>query len=455
MVSQTKDDAPAVRLDGVGKSFKLARAPKPGERRFFRRRSQAEPENLFWALRDVSFTVGTGRALGILGLNGAGKSTLLNLIAGVLQPTTGTVEVNGRVQLLQLGAGFVPALSGRQNVASYARERGLSSRQIEERVAFVEEFADIGAFFDQPMQTYSSGMQARVAFGNAFAVDPEILIVDEALAVGDAVFTNKCFRRIQDIRSRGATVLFTSHSSDAVLRLCDDGLVLHKGELIAAGSARDAVKEYTSVILGHGSTHGVERENGAAVSEGFGPCVATAGASDADGSVSEAGGAMRADGIDRLRDNPLYNAEEAVYGAGGGRIVEARSTVNGHANDAHVVQRGDQLDIFVRVFSDDPIEVPNLGFIVTDHLNVSFFATNLLWKGDKEPATSAGESRLYQIGFPVNLAPGTWFITMAIADGMTVLQQRDAALRLEVVDPEHYSIGPGWLDLRFKSLAEA
>ena len=187
----------------------------------------------FWALRDVSFSVGRGETVGIIGRNGSGKSTLLQMICGTVTPSAGTVTINGRVAaLLELGAGFNPEFTGRENVILNAAILGFSKETIEERMAEVLAFSELGDFLDQPVKTYSSGMYARLAFSIAIHVDPEILIVDEALAVGDFRFVAKCMRRIKDIQDRGVTILFVSHDVSSVRTLCQRAIWLDKGRLV-------------------------------------------------------------------------------------------------------------------------------------------------------------------------------------------------------------------------------
>ena len=190
----------------------------------------------FWALRDISFTVSKGEIIGVIGTNGSGKSTLLQIIAGTLAPTIGTVNVIGRVSaILELGAGFNTEFTGRENVLLNASIIGFSRDAIAEQMEKICAFSELGDFFDQPIKTYSSGMHARLAFSIAIHVDPEILIVDEALAVGDARFVAKCMRRIKDIMSKGTTVLFVSHDISSVRTLCSRTLWLDQGYLVEDG----------------------------------------------------------------------------------------------------------------------------------------------------------------------------------------------------------------------------
>jgi lipopolysaccharide transport system ATP-binding protein len=202
----------------------------------------------FYALRDVSFAVRRGEATGIIGRNGSGKSTLLQLIAGTLRPTGGRVAVNGRVSaLLELGSGFNPDFTGRENVYLNGSIFGLSRREIDARFPAIAEFAEIDEFLDQPVKTYSSGMMMRLAFAVAVNVDPDILIVDEALSVGDVFFTQKCFTRIREILAKGATLIFVSHDMAAVQNLCDRALLLNQGRLAFDGRPEDCVARYFSL----------------------------------------------------------------------------------------------------------------------------------------------------------------------------------------------------------------
>jgi lipopolysaccharide transport system ATP-binding protein len=203
-----------------------------------------------WALRDVSFHVEQGEAFGIVGANGSGKSTLLQMIAGILQPTEGSIEVNGRLSaLLELGSGFAPEFTGRQNVYLNASILGLSHEEIDRRFETIERFASIGNFIDQPIRTYSTGMVLRLAFAVVAHVDPEILIVDEALAVGDIAFRQRCMRRIHDLRAGGTTILFVSHEAGDVKALCERCLWLEAGGLRMIGETDTVIAGYLSATI--------------------------------------------------------------------------------------------------------------------------------------------------------------------------------------------------------------
>lgn len=239
----------AIRVANLGKCYHLYDKPRDrllqmlarGRKRFYRE---------FWALREVSFEVRRGETLGIIGRNGSGKSTLLQLICGTLSPTGGEVDVSGRVAaLLELGAGFNPEFSGRENVYMNGAVLGLSRAEIDARYADIVAFAELGDFMEQPVKTYSSGMHVRLAFSVAVHVDPEILVIDEALSVGDAFFQAKCARVMRDIIARGATVLFVSHDTAAVKSLCQRAALLEGGRLKFVGEVNAAVEMYYSSLV--------------------------------------------------------------------------------------------------------------------------------------------------------------------------------------------------------------
>ena len=205
----------------------------------------------FWALNDISFTVEKGDRVGVLGFNGAGKSTLLKVIAGVLKPTKGNVKVSGVIApMLELGAGFDMNYSGKENIYLYGATMGYSRKFIEEKYDEIVEFSELGDFIDVPVKNYSSGMRARLGFAIATAVEPEILILDEVLSVGDAKFRQKSEAKIRSMFDKGITVLFVSHSTQQVLNICNKAIILEKGKLIAQGDAKEICDKYNQMVKG-------------------------------------------------------------------------------------------------------------------------------------------------------------------------------------------------------------
>jgi lipopolysaccharide transport system ATP-binding protein len=240
--------APAINFSRVSKSYSIYGAP--GDRlkelaTLNRRRFHTD----YWALRDVSFEVQRGETFCIVGENGSGKSTLLQVSAGILEPTTGTAVVNGRVAaLLELGSGFNPEFSGRDNVYLNGAILGLSNKEMDGRIGEIEAFAEIGEFINQPVKTYSSGMVVRLAFAVAIHLDPEILLVDEALAVGDIYFRQRCMRKVHELRAQGITILLVSHSTADVKALGDRALWLERGRAMAIGKTDLVINKYLAAM---------------------------------------------------------------------------------------------------------------------------------------------------------------------------------------------------------------
>lgn len=237
----------AVSLKNVSKCFQ--RYAHPAGRLkdlLFPKFSKADP---FWALKNINLDIPLGETWGLVGRNGSGKSTLLQILVGTLKPTSGTVKVVGRISaLLELGSGFNPEFTGRQNVFFNGKILGLNSKEIEDKFDEIAAFADIGDFIDQPVKSYSSGMFVRLAFAVATSIEPDILVVDEALAVGDEVFQRKCFARIQGIQERGGTVLFVSHSASAIIELCNAAVLIDQGDLLLQGTPKCIVSKYHKLI---------------------------------------------------------------------------------------------------------------------------------------------------------------------------------------------------------------
>jgi lipopolysaccharide transport system ATP-binding protein len=273
--SQTTEEInAAIYIDNISKCYQIYSTPRdrlkqfllppliqtlPAIGRLFAGNENAKAPSFykeFWALREVSFEVKKGETIGIIGHNGSGKSTLLQIICGTLSPTTGNVRTHGRVAaLLELGSGFNPEFTGRENVYMNAAVLGLRRSEVDDRFNDIATFADIGDFIEQPVKTYSSGMMVRLAFSVAIHVDPEILIVDEALSVGDAYFQAKCARMIQTIIQRGATVLFVSHDTASIKSLCDRAILLNAGRIEYIGDVNTAVEKYYTALISKQSTH--------------------------------------------------------------------------------------------------------------------------------------------------------------------------------------------------------
>jgi ABC-type polysaccharide/polyol phosphate transport system ATPase subunit len=239
----------AVRVDSVSKQYRIYDRPADRLKETLTR-GHWKAHREFWALKDISFAIEAGTTTGIIGPNGSGKSTLLQIITGTLEPTHGNVSIEGRVAaLLELGAGFNPEFTGIENIFMNAALMGFSRAETEHLLPEIANFAEIGDFIYQPLKTYSSGMYIRLAFAAAIAVQPQILIIDEALAVGDAVFQHRCMRRIKEMQENGTTILFVSHDPSAIRALCNHAILLNQGQKIAEGTPSDVLNRYQKIIM--------------------------------------------------------------------------------------------------------------------------------------------------------------------------------------------------------------
>jgi lipopolysaccharide transport system ATP-binding protein len=360
--------------------------------------------NEFWALRDVGLQVGRGETVGIIGRNGSGKSTLLQIVCGTLAPTAGSVEVNGRIAaLLELGSGFNPEFTGRENVFLNGVVLGLTREQIRERFDDIALFADIGDFMDQPVKTYSSGMAVRLAFAVIAHVDADILVVDEALAVGDAVFTQKCMRFLRNFKKTG-TVLFVSHDAASILSLCDRAVWIDGGVTRMQGSAQDvsnAYMEYTAQEV-YGDTlklRAIKASRGE-VLEDMAPARADDAAIDPATTV-------------RIFDNI---AQSDGWESGCARIV-AVDIEDAHGNVLGVFKGGESVRVRIRALCESPLSSPILGFFVKDKLGQSLFGEHS-YTYQPNLGTSRGNVLEAVFAFRLPLLPnGSYSMTVSIADG--------------------------------------
>ena len=333
-----------------------------------------------WVLRGVSFTVEPGESVGIIGVNGAGKSTLLKIITGATQPTEGTVEVGGRVAaLLELGMGFHPDFTGRQNVLMAGQLLGMSAEEVNQRMPAIEAFAEIGDYIDQPVRTYSSGMQVRLAFSVATARRPDVLIVDEALSVGDLYFQHKCLLRIRAFRDEGATLLLVSHSPDTVRMLCQRGILLEDGAIRKDADAASVMDYYRASQVRRCE-------------------LAAPGESTAD--LEE--GAARLAG----RDSKAVLAHKAV---GGVRVELLAPTLPLHSGDPLTVRIA---AAFTAAHAD-----PHIGFGLRNNMGIVIYEANTYTLRQPTRPVRAGDTLTVAFTFPCRLWPGTYELMVGVADG--------------------------------------
>jgi lipopolysaccharide transport system ATP-binding protein len=360
-----------------------------------------------WVLRDVSFSVSPAEALGIVGQNGAGKSTLLKLITGTTRPTAGSVHVNGRVAaILELGMGFHPELTGRQNAWHAVGLMGFLHDEIARAIPEIEAFADIGAYFDQPVRTYSSGMQVRVAFSVVTAFRPDILIVDEALSVGDAYFQHKSFDRIRQFQKQGTTLLIVSHDRAAVQGLANRAILLEKGVLLKDGSPEEVMDFYNAIIAD---------KEGQKISTG----------QHASGKVQTVSG-------------------------NGAATVEAIQLLNMRGEPLEIVDVGEPVELVISTCVSTDLPQLVLGYMIKDRFGQAIFGTNTCHTKQIVERVRAGEKIRYRIRFPMNIGPGTYSISTALVDSDNHLtnnyEWRDVAAVFNVHNADkQYFIGSSWL----------
>ena len=395
-----------IRVDGVGKAYKQY----PG--RWSRLAEWVMPwaglrHNLRWVLRHISFQVDSGEAVGIIGINGAGKSTLLKIITGTTQATSGNVEMAGRVAaMLELGMGFHADFSGRQNVFMAGQLLGLRVEEIVALMPQIEAFAEIGEYIDQPVRVYSSGMQVRLAFSVATARRPDVLIVDEALSVGDAYFQHKSFDRIREFRKAGTTLLIVSHDKQAIQSICDRAILLDAGRLVKEGEP-EAVMDFYNALL-------ADRQNRTVVQQ----------ARD-DGRVATISGSGEATATDIAL---LNDKDERV----------------------EVVDVGEPVTLQVKVAAHAPIPRLVIGYMIKDRLGQPMFGTNTDYMEMPLRDLAAGEHAMFRFRFVASLGPGSYSVAVALHSTESHIvnnyEWRDLALVFNVVNMSRPAfVGNAWL----------
>lgn len=376
--------------------------------------SRRDSANGIWALRDVSFRVGRGEAFGIIGANGSGKSTLLQMVAGILRPTTGSVEVSGRLSaLLELGAGFSPEFTGRDNIYLNAALLGLSREETDDRFEQIELFADIGDFIGQPIKTYSSGMVLRLAFAVAAHVDPEVLIVDEALAVGDIAFRQRCMRKIHDLRARGVTILFVSHETSDVKALCERCIWLDHGNVRALGEADEVVAQYLSASLQR-ETQQRETQREIHHQEACAPSAEPIPVQTIDELVRNEMPIELVEGFgDRNATGHRYGDRRATLL---GATLLGSSLLDVPASRALLPPAKAGLRLSFQV--SETIDSPIAGFLVRNERGENIFGSNTARENYPLPAMKAGDAANVDFHWTMPpLTPGKYRISPAISDG--------------------------------------
>jgi len=403
----------ALRADALGKCYPTFRTNLQRFGRWFGLNTRALHEH--WAVRDVSFEVRSGESLAIIGPNGAGKSTLLKLITGTVRPSRGTVQIAGKISaMLELGLGFNPELTGRQNVFLAGGMMGLSTDELGRLMPEIEDFAEIGEFFDQPLRVYSSGMQARLAFAVATAVRPDLLIVDEVLSVGDSYFQHKSFDRIREFRTLGTSLLFVSHGMSDVRSLCERVILLDKGAVLKDGPPDEVVDYYNALIAA--------RENAKLTME------------------------QRRD-----RDGWLLTRS----GTGESTLTDLRLVDADSGEEVKVARVGQRLQLIARAQMHADVPRLVLGYMLRDRMGHVIWGTNTWHTRQVLEGLRAGERVEFCLEFACTLGPGSYSFSPALVSSDTHLDNNyewiDNALVFDVINADRlYFIGSNWLDAGFQ-----
>jgi lipopolysaccharide transport system ATP-binding protein len=365
----------------------------------------------FWALRNITFQIQAGETFCIIGENGSGKSTLLQIIAGILQPSDGTVSVEGRVAaLLELGSGFNPEFTGRDNVYLNAAILGFSRRDMDEKFRQIEEFAEIGDFINQPVKTYSSGMSVRLAFAVAIHVEPEILIVDEALAVGDVYFRQRCMRKVHELRAQGVTVLFVSHDTGDVKAIADRVMWIESGRVRQLGDPESVVTNYLAAMVEKDSAY-LNHKHAAAAAR-------------------RSRSVQAPEIVDHIPniDRRFGDRRAEVIGIA---ILDAQG------QPIYMLEPDSAIIVRISVRANDDIALPVVGFMLRNHMGLDFAGTNTAREDFELPSMIAGD--VYTVDFHIHLPqlyPSSFSFSPAIADGTllsyTICDWIDNAIALQM-----------------------
>lgn len=400
-------DTPCIALKDVSKIYRVYSRPTDRLLEILSRGRRAYHSSVV-ALRNINLTIKRGTTFGILGRNGSGKSTILQIIASVLQPSSGEVQIDGKVSaLLELGSGFNPDFTGVENVYLYSSILGLEKEEIDQKLQSIIDFSEIGDFVYKPVGTYSSGMLVRLAFSVAVAIEPDIFIVDEALSVGDALFQHKCILRMRQIMESGATVIFVSHDIGSIKTLCEEAVLLEEGQIVSTGKAVDVANEYHRRLFeteeqkdepGAGSVIGLKRLNGNA------DLIQTEKSS-----IGDLPPLPTADVLARFKERADFDR----FGSGGAEISYVE-VLNQHGQSTTLIEYGDRFKIRLFVRFDKAVSSAVVGFVLRNSRGVDIIASNSRIESVYLRDISAGEMLVVDFDLPNILASDTYSINPAV-----------------------------------------
>lgn len=373
----------------------------------------------YYALRDVSFDIKKGETVGIIGVNGAGKSTILKIITGVLNPTEGEVEINGRISaLLELGAGFNSDYTGLQNVYLNGTMMGFTKEEVDAKLQAILDFADIGDFINQPVKTYSSGMFVRLAFAVAINIDPEILIVDEALSVGDVFFQNKCFHKFEEFRQAGKTILFVSHDLGSIRKYCDRTVLLDHGIKLEEGETSDVVDTFKRVLVGQ-----YEPKAGESVKADLQTADITPEASD-----------------EEWKSNYAQNPDCDCYGDLKAEIIDF-AIIDSRGKYTNVLIKGEPFQIKVKIKANEDLEDPISSFTIKTLKGTDITGTNTKFEHHDIGPMKTGEIRIITFTQNMNLQGGQYLLSLGctryVSDELRVYNRLYDIINLSVVSEKN------------------
>ncbi len=388
-----------IRVSEVEKIYKLYDRPKDRLKDAFGLcRGEKKPYRLHYALRGVSLEVHRGETVGIIGTNGSGKSTLLKIITGVLTPSGGKVEVDGRISaLLELGAGFNMEYNGIENIYLNGTMMGFSEKEIQQKIPAILEFADIGDYVNQPVKTYSSGMFVRLAFALAINIEPEILIVDEALSVGDVFFQAKCYRKFEEFKEQGRTIVFVSHDLSSISKYCDRVYLLNKGVMLGCGNPKEMIDAYKQVLVGQ---YPLPEETGTEVTD-------SAGTSSEDGGSSEDVSPTGAENGDAGRSDALeYGTRQA--------LITSYGVLDSKGRESTTLLKGEEFTVYFDVEFQDSLPAPIFALSIKNAKGTEITGTNTMLEKAFLDSVAAGECKHVTLTQRMTLQGGEYLLSFGV-----------------------------------------
>lgn len=424
-----------ISVNNISKRYEMYAQPRDrllqffsfGKRQYFKE---------FWALRNMSFTIKKGETVGILGRNGSGKSTLLQIIAGTLTPTTGEVRTHGVLAaLLELGSGFNPEFSGRENIFLNGAILGFSKEEMEQRLKEIISFADIGEHLDQPVKTYSSGMAVRLAFAVQACVSPEILIVDEALAVGDEKFQRKCFDYIERLRENGCSILLVTHSTATIEKFCQRGILVHKGEIHGIGPAKEIVDQYHALMYSDEKAY-LRYKNTVLANE----------ETQKSEPIQDDSNLVNTD----QSEKPCVEEDVSSHARG---LIQEWEILDVNQQPSELFKTGDSIRLSYTVKVFQPIQEIQAGILIRTIEGVRVYGTSTLYHENNYIDAKPGNVLKFDFELKANLCEGSYFITLAIAEAishgdMLYLDRKTDVIVFQVYQPRIMATGIAMLDAR-------